>query len=124
MVTAIVIPIICLYFYLVTKKEMGKQDQKWLETGKIRHESMITGEIKDRTDTKQRYYYNRYLYVQELKLQTDTKVMTVKKITPLTKDVQIEPFQTGETIRAYGSWKNNQFYFNDYDRLAGSNRLP
>jgi hypothetical protein len=114
MVTAIVIPIICIYFYVITKKEMKKQDQKWLETGKIPHESVISGEIKSITETKQRFYYNRYICVQEIKLQSDPKVITIKKITPLTKEAIIDSFQPGEMIIAYGMWKNNHFYFNHF----------
>ena len=114
MVTAIVIPIICIYFYVLTKKEMKKQEQKWLEIGQVPLESVISGKIKSISETKQRFYYHRFLYVQEIKLQTNTKLITAKKITPLTKGVIIDTFHSGEMIKAYGRWKNNQFYFNQF----------
>ncbi len=121
MVTAIVIPIICVYFYLVTKKEMKKQDQKWLETGQIPQESVVTGQVKSISETKQRFYYNRYIYVQEVRLQTNTKLITIKKITPLTKGAIIETFKIGEVIRVYGRWNNNQLYFNHFVTVPGTN---
>jgi hypothetical protein len=121
MVTAIVIPIICIYFYVITKKEMKKQDQKWLETGQIPLESVVSGEIKSISDTKQRFYYHRFIYVQEIKLQSNTKLITAKKITPLTKGAIINTFQSGEMIRAYGRWKNNQFYINHFENLSHTN---
>jgi hypothetical protein len=114
MVTAIVIPIICLYFYLLTKKEMKEHDEKWVKAGDVTHEAVLTGEIKSIVEEKQRFYYHRYLYVQTLQLQTSTKLITAKKITPLTRNLIIESFTIGDIIRVYGSWESNKFLFNQY----------
>jgi hypothetical protein len=114
MVTAIVIPIICLYFFFLTKKEMKENDTKWLKAGHVNHESFLTGEIKDISEEKQRFYYHRFIYVQSLKLQTETKLMTVQKITPITNNYHKDSFKVGEVIRVYGSWDNNKFLFNQY----------
>jgi hypothetical protein len=117
MVTAIVIPIICLYFYLLTRKEMKENDIKWLAAGDIKQEAMLTGEIKSIHEEKQRFYYHRYLYVQEIKLQTDSKIVKVRKVTPIRKNIEIEPFTIGEVIRIYGSWTGSYFHFKHFDRL-------
>lgn len=117
MVTAIVIPIICLYFFWLTRKEIKENETKWLAVGNFRHESIVTGEIKSIVEEKQRFYYHRYIVVQTLKIQTAAKLVTVKKITPLTKGVKIQSFTPNEFIRVYGSWKGTTFLFSDYEIL-------
>ncbi|MDR7236161.1 hypothetical protein [Neobacillus drentensis] len=114
MVTAIVIPIICLYFFFLTKKEMRENDRKWLNSGSVNQEAILSGEIKDISEEKQRFYYHRYIYVQSLKLQTETKLITTQKITPVTNHFKKESFQVGDVIRVYGTWDNNKFLFNEY----------
>jgi hypothetical protein len=116
MVTAIVIPIICLYFYWLTKKEMQENDRKWLAASEVREEALLTGEIKSITEEKQRFYYHRYIFVQEIKLQTKTKLIKAKKITPLQKNTQINSFTIGDIIRIYGHWEGSNFYFNHYQQ--------
>jgi hypothetical protein len=117
MVTAILIPIICLYFFWITKKEMKEQDQKWLSIGNIRQEAVLTGQIKDIVEEKQRFYYHRFIYVQELKLQLEVKSIIIKKVTPLTKNIEIDSFKVGETIRVYGMWEGSHFFFNHYEEI-------
>ncbi|MCM3114063.1 hypothetical protein M3610_02010 [Neobacillus sp. MER 74] len=114
MVTAIVIPIICLYFYWLTKKEMKENDSKWASAGHVQHEAILIGEIKSIIEEKQRFYYHRYIHVQSLRLQTETKLITVQKITPITKGFQKVSFKVGDTIKVYGMWKDNKFVFNEY----------
>ena len=50
MVTAIVIPIICFYFYWLTKKEMRESQQKWLQLKTVAEEAVISGEIVQNND--------------------------------------------------------------------------
>lgn len=118
MVTAIVIPIICLYFYWLTKKEMRENDRKWLEAAEVREEAILTGEIKSITEEKQRFYYHRYIFVQEINLQTETKLIKAKKITPLQKNTQIDKFTIGEVIRIHGHWEGSKFLFNHYLQIS------
>lgn len=115
MVTAIVIPIICLYFYWLTRKEMKEQDEKWLAVSKIPQESILVGEIKNLTEEKQRFYYHRYIFVQTLKLQTSTKLITAKKMTPLTKNREVHSFTVGEKIRLLGKWEGSTFLFSHFE---------
>lgn len=114
MVTAILIPIICLYFFWLTRKERKEQDREWLEAGNVHDESVITGEIKDISEEKQRFYYHRFIIVQNIKLQTSSKMVTAVKKTPLTPNVKIDTFMQGETIRLYGTWEGSQFVFNKW----------
>ncbi|WP_066066423.1 hypothetical protein [Neobacillus soli] len=115
MVTAIVIPIICLYFFWLTRKEMKEQDAKWHAASKVRHEAVLTGEIKNIIEEKQRFYYHRYIYVITLQLQTSTKFITAKQVTPITKTFEKDIFTAGNIIRVYGSWEGSKFLFSDYE---------
>ena len=115
MVTAVVIPIICLYFYWITRKEMKLNDSKWLATAEVKKEAVLTGEIKSIHQEKQRYYYHRYIFVHELKLQTETKVISAKKISPIRNNTKIDTFSIGEIIRIFGCWEGNHFHFTEYE---------
>lgn len=97
---------------------MKVQEEKWLAVGNIRKEAVITGKIKSSTAEKQRFYHNRFIYVQELKLQTVSKQIIVKKMTPVTNNAKIEPFTVGDTVRIYGSWDGNQFYFHEFEVVS------
>ncbi|MFJ5761706.1 hypothetical protein ACIQAA_21845 [Neobacillus sp. NPDC093182] len=114
MVTAVVIPIICLYFYWITRKEMKLNDSKWLASADVRKEAVLTGEIRSINREKQRFYYHRYILVYELTLQTETKLIKAKKIIPLKNNIELDTFSIGEVIRIYGSWEGNHFHFNEY----------
>ncbi|NRD78754.1 hypothetical protein HPT25_15435 [Bacillus sp. BRMEA1] len=115
MVTAIVIPIICFYFYWLTKKEMKEYDRKWMEAGNVPKEAFVTGIIKSITEERQRFYYHRHLFIQTLHLQTSTKMITAQKTTPITKNMEKNSFHSGENIHIYGTWKGNIFNFSDYE---------
>lgn len=117
MVTAILIPIICLYFFWLTRKERKEHDEKWLAAGKVVHEAIVSGEIKSIIEEKQRFYYHRYIYIQTLQLQTADKIVTAKKMTPITENVRIDSFHKGEIIRVFGIWEGNKFLFSQYEKI-------
>lgn len=121
MVTAIVIPILCFYFYWMTKKEMKEQDRKWLQVGQFEEEAIVTGIIKSIHNEKQKYYYHRYIYVQEFKVQTETKTIIMKKETPLTRKISIEQYDNGEVIRAFGQWQDHQFFCRRIEKVKNKN---
>jgi hypothetical protein len=114
MVTAVVIPILCLYFFWITRKEMKLNDSKWLASAEVAKEAVLTGEIKSFNQEKQRFYYHRYILLYELTLQTETKLIKAKKIIPIRNNFEIDTFSVGEVIRIYGSWEGNHFHFNEY----------
>jgi hypothetical protein len=114
MVTAVVIPILCLYFFWITRKEMKLNDSKWLASAEVAKEAVLTGEIKSFNQEKQRFYYHRYILLYELTLQTETKLIKAKKLIPIKNNIEIDTFSVGEVIRIYGSWEGNHFHFNEY----------
>ncbi|NWQ43946.1 hypothetical protein MLOOGBEN_24900 [Bacillus sp. EB106-08-02-XG196] len=114
MVTAVVIPILCLYFFWFTRKEMKLNDSKWLAAADVAKEAVLTGEIKSINQEKQRFYYHRYILLYELTVQTETKLIKAKKIIPIRNNIEIDTFSVGEVLRIYGSWEGNHFHFNEY----------
>ncbi len=115
MVTAILIPIICFYFYWLTLKEMKENDTKWLAVSMVPHEAVLTGKITSIAEERQRFYYHRYIYVQTLKLETSSKVITAKKTSPITKKMTAVTFALGDVVTIYGSWEGSTFLFSEYD---------
>ncbi|MBY0144607.1 hypothetical protein [Neobacillus niacini] len=122
MVTAVVIPIICLYFFWITRKEMKLNDSKWLASADVIKEAVLSGEIKSVNMEKQRFYYHRYILVYELTLQTETKLIKAKKIIPIKNHFEADTFTIGEVVRIYGSWQGNHFHFNEYHKMKADKK--
>lgn len=117
MVTAILIPIIILYFYWVTKKDLKENEQKWNSLTHLHEEAIISGEIIQLAERKKRFYYHRFIQVIDIHLKTKTKTINVKRITPYTKKSEPLPLKTGDLVRLYGNWQENEFRFLRYDLI-------
>lgn len=109
MVTAIVIPIICIYFYWVTRKEMKKNREKWIQLENVQEESIVTGVIKTISKEKQRYYYHYFTEVTVMTLDNGQRTIKLKKIRPLTKEMKPFSCEPGEYVRLYGKWERDYF---------------
>ncbi|WP_316569037.1 hypothetical protein [Neobacillus sp. YIM B06451] len=112
MVTAILIPIICLYFLWITLKEAKENEIKWLQTGSAKEEAIVTGEVQSVFKERQRFYYHRYIFVQELIIRTETGTAKARIITPLMKGASPINYHAGQVVRIYGSWEKNWFHAN------------
>ncbi|MBN8199454.1 hypothetical protein [Bacillus sp. NTK034] len=111
MVTAIVIPIICLYFFWLTKKEMREGYEKWASLQNVPEEAIISGEVVQISENRQRYNYSRYVHVLELTIQTKNSTQSnLKKITPLMKNTIIPSVKIGDAVHLYGNWKDDFFH--------------
>lgn len=117
MVTAIVIPIICIYFYWLTKKELRASHEKWLSLKKVSEEAIISGTIVNINEGRQRFSYNRFVFVLDIKIKSDHSYWDVKKIIPLESEAVIPQFKKGEMIRVYGNWKEDYFLVNRIEQL-------
>lgn len=109
MVTAIVIPIVLIYFYLLTKKEMQENYDEWLQLEQIPEEAIVSGKIIEVREQKERFYYHRFNHVSVLKINTGVKELIVKKVTPLKKGAVPPVFKEGENVHLYGNWKQGYF---------------
>ncbi|PLR97409.1 hypothetical protein [Bacillus sp. T33-2] len=118
MVTAIVIPIIFIYFYWLTRKEIRENHEKWLQLEHVPEEAVITGKILELTEARERFYYHRFNHVLNIKVQTDDKILTVKKITPIREGATFPEITPGEHVRFYGNWKEGYF---QVGRIEGKN---
>ncbi|WP_254842609.1 hypothetical protein [Bacillus sp. MRMR6] len=96
---------------------MKEHDAKWLAAGEVNAEAMISGQIKNINSEKQRFYYHRYLFIQELKIQTDTQLIKAKKISPLKKETKPDVFVKGDSIHLYGSWQGSYFLISHYENI-------
>lgn len=121
MVTAIVIPIICIYFYWVTRREIREQNKKWNDLSHCVEEAIVTGTITNVHKEKQRFYYNRYIQIIELTIKTDFKIIKVKKVLPLKKQVNTDHFCIGDHVRLYGNWHSGYFRFNRSEKIETVN---
>ncbi|MBS8263330.1 hypothetical protein DYI25_02620 [Mesobacillus boroniphilus] len=112
MVTAIAIPIVLAYFYWLTKKEMQANFQEWIKLENIPEEAIVSGKIMEVNEYKERFYYHRYNHITVLKINTGLKELTVKKVTPLRKEIVPPLFNEGEMVHLYGNWKQGFFSVN------------
>jgi hypothetical protein len=112
MVTAIVIPIILVYFYWLTKKEMQENYEEWVKLEVIPEEAIVSGIIIEVNERKERFYYHRFNHISTLKVHTGVKELIVKKVTPLRKGAAILVFKEGESVHLYGNWNEGQFSIN------------
>jgi hypothetical protein len=115
MVTAILIPIICFYFYWVTKKDMKENEHMWQNLTNIYEEAIVSGKIIQLVETRKRFYYHMYINVMNIQLQTDTKMIHVKRVTPYTKQKDPIGLKIGDHVRLYGNWHENEFQFLRFD---------
>ena len=106
MVTAILIPIICLYFYFLTKKEMKIFQEQWNNLDHIDEEAVLTGEVIHMSEERQRFYYHRYVHCLLITLQSANRKIVVKKLTPIKTGFKLPDIKHGEVITVYGNWEN------------------
>lgn len=112
MVTAIVIPIVLIYFYWLTKREMQANYEEWLKLEDIPEEAVVSGRIVEVREHKERFYYHRFNHVSVLKINTGVKELIVKKITPLRNGTVPPVFKEGASVHLYGNWKEGYFSVN------------
>jgi hypothetical protein len=109
MVTAILIPAIFLYFYWLSLREIKQHDERWMEQSSILEEALIHGKVVEVHGHKERFYYHRFNHVLTLKIQSGNKMLSVRKVTPLTRSTSIPEVKVGETVTLYGNWKTGSF---------------
>lgn len=114
MVTAIVIPVLFLYFYYITRKERKQFYNQWLQIGKVTEEAWVKGTITGIQEKTEHYYYNYKIYVIDLLLQHENEKVTARIQFPAIDSLQKPSFRIGETIICYGEWKNGVFLFATY----------
>lgn len=110
MVTAILIPIILLYFYFLTRKEMRFFHDQWTKLDDVHEEAIVAGEIIHISEEKQRFYYHRYVHHLQITVKTTSGTVVVKKLTPIKAGYQIPNIKKGDIVRIFGNWENREFH--------------
>lgn len=118
MVTAIVIPIVCIYFYWVTKKELRESNEKWLKLKNVSEEAVISGTIVNYNESRQRFSYHRFVYVIDIKIKSEHSYRDVRKMIPIDRETEIPQLHKGDIIRVYGNWKEDYFLVNRIEHLC------
>jgi hypothetical protein len=112
MVTAIVIPIICLYFFWVTRKERRKSEAEWRSIGTVPEEAVIEGKVTALHLEKQRYYHHLHVWVLEMRLQAEAKTILARKLQSADQDFRNPGFKEGEYVILFGKWQKDIFIVN------------
>lgn len=109
MVTAVVIPVLILYFYWITRKEAAKQKKRWENLRDIPLESRVEGKVKNLHTEKKRFYHQFYTLDTTIRIQNRDKTIDILYRQPYTQSTT-PPFLTkGEVIIVNGRWENNLF---------------
>lgn len=109
MVTAIVIPVLILYFYWITKKEKEKRRKQWESLDQVTLEARIQGVIFDMNTLKKHYYHEMYMMVTTIQLQDGDRSIPVVLRQPYTQHWQILDLQSGNAILVEGRWEKDVF---------------
>ena len=117
MVTAVVIPILILYFWWISVKEIKKQKKRWLSVSEVKEDSIIEGVIRSVTNKRERFYYHYFLNVTEIKLFHQNNIVLAQIKTPDTPEIQITTLNGGETVRLIGYWNESIFIVSRWERL-------
>jgi hypothetical protein len=109
MVTAIMIPVLILYFYWIAKKELIKQKSKWKTLEDIKLEARIEGVILNISPKKKRFYHQYYMMVTTIQLQDRQRLFTVVHKQPLTAEWKPIPMIQGDQVVVLGHWEKDTF---------------
>ncbi len=123
MVTAIVIPIIIIYFYWLTKKEHRRYTDDWQKVGIIPEESIIHGKVLSLYEEKERFYQNKFVHVVHVIIQVDYKKVHAKWKTPLIGPISTPTISVDDELNLYGQWDNDAFLFGRFDVTNHSTTL-
>ncbi|MDF2556199.1 MAG: hypothetical protein K0R71_27 [Bacillales bacterium] len=112
MVTAILIPLICIYFYWLTKKEWTLKKKEWENAGTIPEHSRLIGEIQTITIESEKFYMGLYLIVFILEVKHNGKTTKAMKKLPVgSEQHHFEEFLY-QKVALYGKWDGPIFLLN------------
>ncbi|MFT4416094.1 hypothetical protein ACLM5H_19720 [Fredinandcohnia humi] len=119
MVTAILIPAILLYFYIVSKRERKQFEENWNALVEVKEEAAIHGKIISKTEEKQRFYYHKFVLVTEIIIKSGISTITAKRILPIKESINHSlTLNIGDEITCIGEWKEDYFQFIQYKIMS------
>lgn len=116
MVTAVLIPLIFLYFFVVAVKERKKRYEEWLQINSIREVAFLEGEIKQIYSRVENYVGKNKIYIVQLLIKGKHSSVKAFSKTPITTDnLPSHEFIEGQQILCYGYWEQESFVFSRYE---------
>lgn len=112
MVTGILIPLICIYFYWLTRKEWKQKRQEWKNTVNVQEHSRLIGTLQSITKQREKFYLGLYLDVYLLEIKHNGKsTIALRKVPTNSEQLQFENFLFQKII-LYGRWDQEFFLIN------------
>ncbi len=112
LVTAIVIPLLFLFFLFIVRKERKKQYQKWRDFGKIEEKTVESGIVQRIFSEKRKYYHELYVSRTELVIDNGVKVFQVIIEKPSDQKEATLEINQNDFVTCYGTWHNHSFLAN------------
>ena len=112
MVTGILIPLICVYFYWLTRKEWKLRKQEWENIVDVQEHSRLIGKLQSITKQREKFYLGLYLDVYLLELKHDGKsTLALRKVPTKSDKPPFEKFLF-QKVTLYGRWDEEFFLIN------------
>jgi hypothetical protein len=109
MVTAIVIPVLILYFYWITRKEAAKQKKRWENLCDFPLESRVEGTVVELHTEKKRFYHQLYTLDTTIRIQNSNKPITIVYKQPFTESNSPPFVMRGDELIILGMWEDDLF---------------
>lgn len=112
MVTAILIPLICIYFYWLTRSEWKRKKYEWENISHIVEYSRLIGEIQAITKEQEKFYYGLYLDVYILEVLHNGKTIQAMRKLPVNFEQPHFEDLINKKVALYGKWEQHVFLIN------------
>jgi hypothetical protein len=117
MVTAIVIPILILYFFFSVINERRKHFYSWKELSNINEEAILSGEIRQVVTSVETYVGKYKIFIVRLLIQSShhSNLQVIQK-QPIIDNSEISnPFKEGQFITCSGVWEGKTFLISRFE---------
>ncbi|WLR52209.1 hypothetical protein LC040_04690 [Bacillus tianshenii] len=118
LIAAIVIPIIFLYFLMLTRREHRKHHEAWLTSGIVEEHASIRGRVVRLNTSKRIFYQQKRIFTLEVVIQEEERKHTAIIEKPITEPFTSPTLEIGQEIIAYGQWDNKYFRINRFEQLV------
>ncbi|MBM7659491.1 hypothetical protein JOC85_000258 [Bacillus mesophilus] len=114
MVAAVVIPLLFLYFLVITIKDRRQKYEDYLNLDTIKEEAFISGKVLQ-IDTKTRAFVGKhYVNIVTILLHNKEHQAYQKAIRTSTTSIEPQVFTEGTEVICYGYWEKDVFIFNRF----------
>ena len=112
MVTGILIPLVCLYFYWLTKKEWKQRKAAWKNVVHVEEQARVIGKIQAIAQHREKFYVGLYLDVYAIELLHDGKMMKAFRKYPEGSEQPNFENLLFKEVTLLGRWSGDAFLIN------------